>query len=143
MNDFKYNLKLTDNQARVIMVALEDYFRTRLNQWDDFTDEIALNGYKYDRSNPDNDRLFNEYINRRNDSREMFRKAYEIAAPNVYERGKTKDIRTAIDVWHVIRYQKYLERPEPKSHYTVDAYPPRPETIEPLPTIERITKGND
>ena len=135
-----YNLKITKNQMRVIMVALEDYFRTRMGQFFDFASDVAQNGFVYIRDNPDNDRLFNEYINRRNESQDLFEKAFDVAAPNRYERKKTPDMVTSIDIWHVIRHQIYLEYPEPKDHYTVDAYPPSPWGEEPLPKIEKDGK---
>ena len=132
-----YKLTVSDNQLRVIGKALEWYFRTALGQFFDYADEVALNGFEYDKANPDNDRLFNEYIQRRNESHDLFEKAYDIAAPDRGKRTKTPDMRIAIDLWHVIRYQRYLERPEPKDHYTVDAYPPRPWTDEPLMKLEK------
>ena len=132
-----YNLKISKNQLRVIMIALESYFRTRMGQFFDFASDVAQNGFVYSRDNPDNDRLFNEYINRRNDSQDLFEKAFDVAAPNRYERNKTPDMVTAIDIWHVIRHQMYLEFPEPKDHYTVDAYPPFPCGDEPLPKIAK------
>lgn len=132
-----YNLKISKNQLRVIMVALESYFRTRMGQFFDFASDVSKNGFEYTKNNPDNDRLFNEYINRRNDSQDLFEKAFDVAAPNRYERKKTPDMVTAIDIWHVIRHQMYLEYPEPKDHYTVDAYPPSPWGEEPLPKIEK------
>ena len=134
----KYTITVTQKQLIVIMNALESYFRTRMNQWFDFATEVAHNGYEYDKENPENDRLFNEYINRRNDSQEAFEVAFNIAAPNLYNRKKTPDMQNAIDIWHVIRYVFYLERPEPKDHCTVDAYPPFQMGDEPLPTIERV-----
>ena len=137
MSKTTYKLAVTENQLRVIMIALESYFRTRMGQFFDFASDVAKNGFVYTKDNPENDRLFNEYINRRNDSQELFDKAFDVAAPNRYERKKTPDMITAIDIWHVIRYRLYLERPEPKDHYTVDAYPPAPCGDEQLPTIEK------
>lgn len=134
-----YKLTISKNQLRVIMIALESYFRTRMGQFFDFASDVAKNGFEYTKDNPDNDRLFNEYIYRRNESQELFEHAYDVAAPNHYERKKTKDMVTAIDIWHVIRHQRYLDRKEPKDHYTVDAYPPFPSGSEPLPRIE-VTK---
>ena len=122
------------------MIALESYFRTRMGQFFDFASDVAQNGFVYSRDNPDNDRLFNEYINRRNESQDLFEKAFDVAAPNRYERNKTPDMVTAIDIWHVIRHQMYLEYPEPKDHYTVDAYPPTPCGEEPLPKIKKEGK---
>ena len=107
-----------------------------MGQFFDFASDVARNGFEYTRDNPDNDRLFNEYISRRNDSQDLFEKAFDVAAPNRYERKKTPDMITAIDIWHVIRHQRYLEFPEPKDHYTVDAYPPHPCGEEPLPAIK-------
>lgn len=134
----QYKITLSRNQLRVIMVALEDYFRTRMGQFFDFSSDVARNGYEYCKDNPENDRLFDDYIRRRNESEEMFRRAYDVATPDIMKRGKTPDMETAIDIWHVIRHQRYLEVPEPKDHYTVDAYKPFPVTNEPLITIERI-----
>lgn len=133
-----YNLTVSKNQLRVIMIALESYFRTRMGQFFDFASDVARNGFEYTRDNPDNDRLFNEYISRRNDSQDLFEKAFDVAAPNRYERKKTPDMITAIDIWHVIRHQRYLEFPEPKDHYTVDAYPPHQCGEEPLPAIKIV-----
>lgn len=138
-----YDLTLSENQLRVTMIALESYFRTHMGQFFDFATEVAKNGFVYTKKNPENDRLFNEYINRRNDSQEMFEKAYNIAAPNLHERKKTPDMQTAIDIWHVIRYQRYLERPEPKDHYTVDAYPPHPTTDESLPKLTKVYQNEN
>jgi len=142
MNKPTYKLVVTRNQLRVIMIALESYFRTRMGQFFDFASDVAQNGFVYSKDNPENDRLFNEYINRRNDSQDLFNKAFDVAAPNLFERKKTTDMVTAIDIWHVIRYQRYLEIPEPKNHYMVDAYPPFQQSDEPLPKLEK-TNGND
>ena len=131
----EYTILVTKNQLRIIMNALESYFRTRMGQFFDFASDVAKNGFVYSRDNPDNNRLFNEYINRRNESQDLFEKAFDVAAPNRYDRKKTPDMVTAIDIWHVIRHQIYLEFPEPKDHYTVDAYPPTPCGEEPLPKI--------
>lgn len=134
----KYTLTVTRKQLKLIEEALESYARIRMNQWFDFSTEIAEYGYVYDRSNPDNDRLFSDYIERRNDSKEMFEKAFERAVPNPNDRRKTPAVQNAIDIWHVIRYLFYQERPEPKDHYTVDSFPPFQTGEEPLPTLERI-----
>ena len=136
----QYNITVSKEQLALIEKATEWYIRTSMGQFFDYCSEIALNGYEYDKSNPDNDRLFDEYIQRRNESQEMFDKAYNVAAPNLFERKKTQDVQNAIDIWHVIRYFRYLERPEPKDHHTVDAYPPYQNGSEPLPKVEKVEK---
>ena len=130
-----YILFISRNQARVINEALECYFRTHIGQYFDLANDVARNGYEYNKEDPDNNKKFDDYIQRRDDSLALFDKAYAVAAPNVYERKKTPDVQTAIDVWGAIRYMFYLERPEPKDHFTVDAYEPFPITNEQLPKI--------
>lgn len=63
----KYALEISEKQAEIIKIALEEYFRLRLNQWFDFATDISLCGYKYDKSGLENDRKFDDYINRRNE----------------------------------------------------------------------------
>lgn len=133
----KYCLTVSENQARIIQNALESYARLRMGQFWDFADEIAHYGYKYDAENPDNDRLFSEYISRRDDAKELFEKAYSAAVPNVYNRGKTDDVQNAIDIWHVIRHQFWKDRPN-HSDWTTDSVEPFAIAGEPLCKIERI-----
>lgn len=138
----KYKITLSQNQARVMMIALESYFRTRLGQYSDLADDIAFNGYDQDgrdKEGADND--FNHRVNYRNDAEEMFNYAFEMAKPK-YTRaddyyGKTPEMRNAIDMWHVIRHRFWEENPN-RSDSTTDAYPPFPTCDEELIKIERI-----
>ena len=137
----QYTLTVSEKQLALIGAALESYARLRMGQYHDYADEIAENGYVYDKSNPDNDRLFDAYIKRRNDAKELLEKAYNVAAPDVYKRTKSLNVQNAIDIWHVIRYQFYLNRkaePDFVEHYTVDSYPPSPFGDEQLPKLEKI-----
>ena len=138
----QYKISLSQNQARVMMIALESFFRTRLGQFFDLADDIAFNGYdpnNRDKEGADND--FLHRINYRNDAEEMFNYAYEMAKPkykcadDYY--SKTPDMRNAIDMWHVIRHQFWEENPNRRND-TTDAYPPFPTCDEPLIEIERI-----
>ena len=138
----QYLLHVSKNQAMIIMVSLEEYFRTRLGQFSTLSDDIAFNGYdpnNRDKEGADND--FLHRINYRNDAEEMFNYAYEMAKPkykcadDYY--SKTPDMRNAIDMWHVIRHQFWEENPNRRDD-TTDAYPPFPTCDEPLIKIERI-----
>lgn len=117
-----YTLTLSEKQLKVVYTALEWFFRLQMGQFFDYSTEISRCGYKYDKSNPENDRLFNEYIDRRNASQEMFEKAFRVAQPTICH--KTQDMMIAQDVWAAIRHFLWQERPEPKPHDTTDAYPP-------------------
>ena len=132
----KYKIELSENQARVVQNALESYLRLRMGQFFDYADEIASAGYEYDKDNPRNSELFNEYINRRNDAEDMFNRAFRTAQPKM--QNKTDDMITAEDIWRTIRYRRWSDREEPKPHYTVDAYPPMRIGNEPLPNIEKV-----
>ena len=138
----QYLLHVSENQARIIMVSLEEYFRTRLGQFSTLSDDIAFNGYdpdNRDKEGADND--WHHRINYRNDAEELFNKAFEMAKPkyrsaNEYYQ-KTPDMRNAIDIWHVIRHQFWKDRPN-HSDWTTDSIEPFAIAGEPLCKIERI-----
>lgn len=131
----RYTLELSEEQAEIIKIALEEYFRLRMNQWFDFATNIALCGYEYDKSDPDNDRKFDDYINRRNESQELFEKAFRIAQPNY--QLKTDEMMIAEDIWQVIRHKLYLDRGGDPNGWSVDAREPIKLSDETLPKMER------
>lgn len=134
----KYILKLSEKQAEIIKIALEEYFRLRLNQWSDFATDVSYAGYKYDKNDPDNNRKFDDYINRRNESQELFEKAFRIAQPEYHM--KTDEMMIAEDIWQVIRHKLYLDRGGDPNGWCVDARKPLKISEEPLPKIERTEK---
>ena len=140
----KYRITVSENQFRVIMIALESYFRVRMGQFDDLSDDLAFNGFDYDAPNDEKRAQdFGERIARRNSCREMMDKACRIAQPrktvNDYY-GKTPDMVSAIDIWHVIRHQRWLDNPN-RQFWTVDSTKPWPESGEKLPEVEKIEDG--
>lgn len=142
----KYKLIVSENQMRVMMVALEDYFRTRLGQFTDLSDDLAFCGFDY--SQPFDEKReseFNDRIHRRDDCKELMEQAFRTAQPrltlNDYY-SKTNDMISAIDLWHVMRHQRWKERPN-RSNWTVDSYPPSPESGEPLMKIEPIEEEGE
>lgn len=131
----RYTLEITEKQAEIIKIALEEYFRLRLNQWFDFATNIALCGYEYDKNDPENDKKFDDYINRRNESQELFEKAFRIAQPNY--QLKTVEMMIAEDIWQVIRHKLWIDRNGDKDDWCADSREPMPMTDEPLPKMER------
>ena len=120
----KYTITLNKTQLKIIQKALEWFFRLQMGQFFDYADEIALNGEDvFNHNDPDHERKFNEYIWRRNDAKEAFEKAFRIAQPKLFCQ-KTEDMMIAEDMWRVIRHKFWLDRPEPKSHITVDSDEP-------------------
>lgn len=134
--DKRYTLELSEKQAEIIKIALEEYFRLRLNQWFDFATNIALCGYEYDKNDPENDKKFDDYINRRNESQELFEKAFQIAQPNY--QLKTVEMMIAEDIWQVIRHKLYIDRGGDPNGWCVDARKPLKMSDEPLPKMKGI-----
>lgn len=130
-----YKIELTENQFKTVQRALEMWERTMMGQFMDFADELALNGYRYDKSDPKNNEKFKAYIERRNESQNLMEKAYHAACP--IPQSKTEDMLTIEDIWVAMRYQMWQDRPEPKPHDTVDSRKPFRVSDEPIPKIER------
>lgn len=136
-----YKLTVSENQARIIMNALESYFRCRMGQFFDLAEDIAFNGYDYTAEQDVNKPEFNHRINYRNDAEELFNQAFELAKPKYKTADeyyqKTPDMRNAIDIWHVIRHQFWKENPNRRDD-TTDSYPPFPTCDEELIKIEKV-----
>ena len=41
MKEKKFILELNEKQLRLVKDAMEEYFRIRMNQWDDLSDSLA------------------------------------------------------------------------------------------------------
>ena len=73
----RYTLELSEEQAEIIKISLEEYFRLRMNQTWDFADDIYFDGFNYKNHT---ERDFNERIERRNMFRDEFEKTSEQGA---------------------------------------------------------------
>lgn len=137
----KYRITVSENQFRVIMIALESYFRVRMGQYHDLSDDLAFNGFDYNAPNDEKrERDFDERIDRRDTCLQMMNKAFQIVQPRRTANdfyGNTPDMISAIDIWHVIRHQRWLDNPNRQS-WTVDSTEPWPQSGEKLPEIEKI-----
>ena len=136
----KYILEVSDNQAEIIKIALEEYFRLRMNQWWDFVDEVAASGYEYNKDDPDNSEKFNAYIKRRDKSRELFQEAMKVAQSGDTRTyiPQTDEMLRAQDVWQVIRHRLYLDRGGSINDMVVDARKPMSRTGEELPEMKQV-----
>ncbi len=68
----KYTLTLTENQIVLIKDALEEYFRIRMNQWIDLSNDLAAKNIDLSLENPNHNKLFDKYINDRDAIYEIF-----------------------------------------------------------------------
>lgn len=135
----KYTLEVSEKQAEIIKIALEEYFRLRMNQWWDFATEVAGSGYEYNKEDSENSEKFNAYIERRNKSEKMFQDAMREAQSGdrrLYI-PQTEEMLRAQDIWQVIRYRLYLDRGGSINDMVVDARTPMSRTGEELPIMEK------
>ena len=128
-----YIIKVSANQMRIIQNALEYFFRVRMGQFFDLAHDIAFEGFNYKNHL---DEEFSERAERRIAAETLFDKGY-LAATGGEWRIKTPDVENAIDIWHVIRHQRWKDNPN-RSDCTMDACEPFQIAGEPLCTVERI-----
>lgn len=133
----KYTLTLTENQIVLIKDALEEYFRIRMNQWIDISNDLAAKNIDLSPENSNHSWLFDKYINNRDVIYEIFECVGRIVKLNGSK--KTEKQLVAEDIWQVIRHQLWKDS-ENKSEWCVDAREPMRVSKEPLPKIEKIKK---
>lgn len=135
----RYILELSEEQAEIIKIALEEYFRLRMNQTWDFADDICFNGFNYENHNKED---FDERIERRDMFRDKFEKLLNTVHPLQFRGGKfreqTIEMRRAQDVWQVIRHKLWIDRHGDEDSWCVDSRKPMCLTGEPLPKMERV-----
>ena len=135
----RYILGLSEDQAEIIKIALEEYFRLRMNQTWDFADDICFDGFDYKNHTKEE---FNKCIEKRDMFREELEKLLNKVHPLHFRgnkfREQTIEMRRAQDIWQVIRHRMWKDRYGDKDDWCVDSREPMPMTDEPLPEIERV-----
>ena len=126
-----FTIEVNSDQAALFKDVLEEYFRLRMNQWFDFSTEVAQNGYVYNKDDPENSKKFNAYIKRRNEAKEAFEAA--MAMIRTRNTPQSDNMLIAQDIWQVLRYRLYLDRGGDPHAAVVDARQPLPVSDEPLP----------
>ncbi len=106
-----YKITLTEEQARVTMIALEEYFRLRMGQDYDFSQDMAGLKIDFSKEKPVQEEVFARYISRRDHLNELMRAYFRIAfEPEGYLKEKTEDMMIAECIWDAIRYKRGLSR---------------------------------
>lgn len=139
-DDMKYILEISEKQAEIIKIALEEYFRLRMNQWWDFANEVAATGFEYNKDDPENSKRFDAYIERRDKSEKLFQEAMKVAQSGDQRPyiPQTDEMLRAQDVWQVIRHRLYLDRGGSINDMVVDARKPMSRTGEKLPEMKQV-----
>ena len=134
----RYTLELSEEQAEIIKIALEEYFRLRMNQTWDFADDICFEDLKGNHTEEE----FNQCIWNRDMFRDELGKPLNKVHPLHFRgnkfREKTIEMLRAQDIWQVIRHKLWKDRHGDRDDWCVDARKPMPMTDEPLPKMERV-----
>lgn len=137
--DRMYELKLTEQQLKVVKMAMEEYFRVRMGQFQDLSDDLAMMRYDYrSDGNIDHD-TFDKFIILRDDISEHFQKLNQMmfVKSSVPLPRSTEEMLLAQDIWSTIRHQLWKDSSRKTSEWCVDSFPPLQVGTEPLPGIRR------
>lgn len=101
----KVTLEMTETQARIVLAAVEEWFRLRMGQGRDLTDGLAFMGYKHDEKNRGE---FDERITRRDCLDSLMRAVFDVAFPwKLHGISKPLDpeVHIASDIWSQLRWE--------------------------------------
>ena len=111
-----YKITLTEEQMRVVQVAVEEYFRLRLGQsYSLVEDLIDMESDYMDPNHPEHKKLFERAMVKRDSLEEIMKAMFHIVfGPYGVPKEKTSDMMIAECVWDAIRfYRKQSKWPEP------------------------------
>lgn len=129
---------MNEVQARVVMAALEEWFRIRMGQSHDLANDLAFMGYKHDKSRKD---LFDLRIQTRDSLDELIKAMFRIAWPHYGTPDKIEpQTHIASDMWSAIRHALWEVR-ENKETWTVDSG--EPFQMGPEPMVKVIVTMDD
>ena len=134
----KYTLEISEKQAEIIKIALEEYFRLRMNQTWDFANDICFDGFDCENHTKED---FNERMERRDLFKLELESLMNVVHPLQFRgefREQTIEMLRAQDVWQVIRHRLWKDRHGDKDDWCVDSRKPMPMTDEPLPKIWEV-----
>ena len=99
----KVTIELNETQARIVLAAVEEWFRLRMGQSHDLSDGLAFLGYVHDKNCPE---AFNRRIQTRDAVDEVLKAAFRIAFGynGVCERTPP-EVHVASDIWSALRYE--------------------------------------
>lgn len=137
----KYCVEISEEQLRIISVAVDEYMRLRMGQFEPLTEDLVFDGEdkKQLYEKPYDIRVYNA---RKHCIETMFEAAYKLAYPPFGHRERQHDSwGTCIDLVHAIEHQQWLDAPENKREApgtTNRSFDPVPLGHEPFPKIERV-----
>lgn len=99
----KVTIELSEAQARIVLSAIEEWFRLRMGQYSDLANDLAFLGFKH---NPGNDREFDRRICKRDAIQEVVKAMLRITFPEYGTPEKIDpEVHVASDIWSALRYE--------------------------------------
>lgn len=133
----QYILEVSDKQAEIMKIALEEYFRLRMNQTWDFADDICFDDLSENHTKEEFDKCIENRDMFRDELEKLLNKVHPIHLGNNTVRKQTEEMLRAQDVWQVLRHVLYLDRGGSINDPVVDARIPMSRTEEKLPVMKR------
>lgn len=130
----KITIECNEEQANLIVAALEDYFRLRMGQADHMAMTLADDTFIWDESNPENKRLFDKYIERKANLSYVYQALINIAYGNGLKNSDT--CRNACDIWRCLSHELYMTSDCKKNDWDVRGNKPIQLGTIDLPKIE-------
>ena len=127
----KLQITMTPKQARIIKVALEEYFRAPLGQWSDLAERLAFRGFNWSDHTSEE---FEKRVARKAHAVYTFDAAGGIATGRLGALPRPADEQIASDMWRVLRW--WLMAPEAKQKIPRDTYH---ESDEPPIKVEEVS----
>ena len=116
----KYRIEVSEEQLRVIGLAVDEYMRVRMGQFDALAEDLVYD--EVDRAEAYKDSRQCGILNERHRNLEsMFETAYKLAYPPLGYRERQHDSwGTCIDLVHAIEHQQWLDSPGGKARIPRD-----------------------
>jgi hypothetical protein len=141
----KYRIEVSEEQLRVIGLAVDEYMRLRMGQFEYLANELSFDGYccQIGYNAKPSPCGFPHFVKETCERvANLFQKAYEEAYyPKGYRERQHDSWGTCIDIVHAIEHQQWLDSPGEKRESpgtTNRSFKPIPLGHEPFPKIERV-----
>ena len=104
----KVTIEMNETQARLVLAAVEEWFRLRLAQRSDLANGLAFLGYDWNKGHQKDEKEFDRRIERRNSIDAVIQAMLDIAFPYI-KHGipfeVTPETHIASDIWSQLRWE--------------------------------------
>lgn len=117
----KYRIEISEEQLRVIGLAVDEYMRVRMGQFDALAEDLTYDGVPRVKTLTGKYTYDTELQKRCSNIKNLFETAYKMAFPPRGYRGRQHDSwGTCIDLVHAIEHQQWLDSPGGKTRIPRD-----------------------